>query len=94
MMEDPIKDAELRAAIADEWAKYDAADEPARERILERIESLEADRAFVMPLEEVRRLNREAGLTQEMVNESVDKIMADLRERFPNVLDGAGRRDE
>lgn len=92
MMEDPVKDAELKGKISDAWDAYALADtDDARDQILERIDSLNADRALVMPLEEVRRLNREAGITDEMMTDSVNRIMDDLRKRFPDIL--GARRD-
>ena len=85
-MEDPVKNAELKAAIAEEWSKYDAADPDDQEQILERIGRLQADRVFVMPIEEVRQENRKAGITDEMMESSVQRIMDDLRRRFPDIL--------
>lgn len=90
-MDDPVKDAKLKKAIAAEWQRYRGASEEEQERILGRIADLEADRCLTMPIEELRRLNRKEGITDEMMRESVDRMLGELRKKVPQYL-WCGRR--
>lgn len=81
MSYDKERNEELLRQVGDAKLRYEAARTGgAAPEVLEHIEGeilqLELDRILVMPIDEVRALNRKDGITQEHVDEAVKKISA------------------